>query len=88
ALAEGQVAGPIETDSGFYLVKAYRIEGGKVTPFEQAQQDIEKTLRNRLYLDLTQKYFKDLLGKSLIVHSEKFLDLTLQKAAGIHYGGS
>ena len=84
-LPEGQVAGPIETDTGFYLVKAAEVVGGEVVPFEQAQEQIAKTLRSRMYMELTRKYFADLHAKSLIVRSTRFLDLTLQKAEETHF---
>jgi len=29
AMKEGQVSGVIETDAGFYIVKAYKVQGGK-----------------------------------------------------------
>ena len=84
-LAEGQVAGPIETDDGYYIVKTARIVGGEVIPFEDAQEQIADTLRNRISADLTQKYFTDLQAKSLIVRSKKFAELALRKAAEVHF---
>jgi parvulin-like peptidyl-prolyl isomerase len=84
-LPEGGVSGVIETDSGFYIVKAKRLQAGRVVPFEEAQQEIEETLRNRLYVELTDKYFKDLMAQAHVVGSEEFVGIALGKALEQHF---
>ena len=84
-LKVGEMAGPIETKQGFYVVKVRRLQAGRVVPFEEAQETITQTLRNRMYLDLTEKYFRDLYGKALITRSEEFHQLVLKRAAEEHF---
>ena len=84
-LMDDQIAGPVETKHGLYIVKAVRVQPGKVVSFEDAQEEIEETLRNRLYLELTEKYFKDLLASAHVVRSEKFAQIALNKAAERHF---
>jgi len=79
-LPAGGVSEPIETAHGWYLVKAVHVIPGRVVPFEQAQEQIAETLRSRMYEELTDKYFQDLLKKSHIVRSPKFNDLALDLA--------
>lgn len=80
ALPAGAVSNPIETPHGWYLVKAVQVIPGRVVPFEEAQEQITETLRNRMYEELTDKYFQDLLKKSHIVRSPEFNELALDRA--------
>jgi parvulin-like peptidyl-prolyl isomerase len=84
-LQVGEMAGPIETQTGFYVVKVRRLEPGRVVPFEEAQEKISETLRNRMYLELTEKYFRDLHEKALIRRSEDFQAHVLARAAEEHF---
>lgn len=79
-LPAGAVSDPIETPHGWYLVKAVQVIPGRVVPFEEAQEQITETLRGRMYEELTDKYFQDLLKKSHIVRSPKFNELALDRA--------
>ncbi len=79
-LPAGAVSDPIETPHGWYLVKAVQVIPGRVIPFEEAQEQITETLRSRMYEELTDKYFQDLLKKSHIVRSPKFNELALDRA--------
>jgi parvulin-like peptidyl-prolyl isomerase len=79
-LLQGQVAGPIETEHGFYLVKAYKVQSGRVVPFEEAQDKISDTLRDRMYREQTEAYFKTLIEKAHIVQSDRFVQMTLDRA--------
>lgn len=79
-LAAGAVSNPIQTQHGWYLVKAVQVIPGRVVPFEDAQEKITETLRNRMYEELTDKYFQDLLKKSHIVRSPEFNQLALDRA--------
>ena len=85
-LAEGRYAGPIETGSGLYIVKAARVKPGRVVSFEQAQEQIAEKLRNRMYDELTQKYFRGLMEKAYVARSESFLELALARAAEERFG--
>ena len=85
-LDAGNTAGPIETKHGLYLVKVRRVEPGRVVPFTEAQQTITETLRNRMYLDLTEKYFRDLYDKAHIEQSKDFDQHVLRRLADLHFG--
>jgi len=55
-LKKGQVGGPVETSSGFVLLKLVDLRPGRIAPFEEAQPVIEKLLRaekrTRRYADM------------------------------------
>ena len=79
-LPAGGVSAPVETAHGWYIVKAVQVIPGRVVPFEEAQEQIAEILRTRMYNELTDKYFQDLMEKSHIVRSPQFSDLALQRA--------
>jgi parvulin-like peptidyl-prolyl isomerase len=79
-LAAGGVSAPVETPHGWYIVKAVKVIPGRVVPFEEAQDQIAEILRTRMYNDLTDKYFQDLMEKSHIVRSPQFSQLALDRA--------
>jgi parvulin-like peptidyl-prolyl isomerase len=79
-LAAGGVSAPVETPHGWYIVKAVQVVPGRVVPFEEAQDQIAEILRTRMYNDLTDKYFQDLMEKSHIVRSPQFSQLALDRA--------
>jgi peptidyl-prolyl cis-trans isomerase SurA len=78
ALRAGQASGVIEADSGFYVVKALKIEGGTVVSFEDAQEDIEKALSDEQYMKLREKY---VLAKwPSVAASNRLGELAMEKA--------
>jgi parvulin-like peptidyl-prolyl isomerase len=79
-LPSGGVTAPVETPHGWYIVKAVQVIPGRVVPFEEAQDQIAEILRTRMYNELTDKYFQDLLEKSHIVRSPQFNELALDRA--------
>jgi len=80
-LPSGGVSAPVETAHGWYIVKAVQVIPGRVVPFEEAQDQIAEILRTRMYNELTDKYFQDLLEKSHVVRSPQFNELALDRAA-------
>ena len=80
-LPSGGVSAPVETPHGWYIVKAVQVIPGRVVPFEEAQDQIAEILRTRMYNELTDKYFQDLLEKSHVVRSPQFNELALDRAA-------
>jgi parvulin-like peptidyl-prolyl isomerase len=80
-LPSGGVSVPVETAHGWYIVKAVQVIPGRVVPFEEAQDQIAEILRTRMYNELTDKYFQDLLEKSHVVRSPQFNELALDRAA-------
>jgi parvulin-like peptidyl-prolyl isomerase len=79
ALREGQASPVIETEDGLYIVKAVKVEGGTVTSFEDAQEEIEKTLRADQYERLHEKYIQ--ARSPSVSASRRLEELALEKAA-------
>ncbi len=79
-LAQGEVSDIIETDDGFYIVRAHRVEPGDVVQFQQAQEEIRETLMQSRYERLTQEYMDNLLGEATIAHSEDFIETAVDEA--------
>lgn len=79
-LGEGQVAGPIEAPTGYYIVKAKRVQGGRLIPFEEAQEEISHSLRNEQYRKLTDDYYRELIGGATVSHNEQFVELVIEQA--------
>ena len=80
ALPQGRTSGVVETDSGFYIVRAIKQEPAKTVSFEEAQEKIEETLRQDQYRKLSDAYFKQLLDGATVVQSERFAQLAADKA--------
>ncbi|MBL7134375.1 MAG: peptidyl-prolyl cis-trans isomerase [Phycisphaerae bacterium] len=79
-LTEGQIAGPIEIDSGYYIVKAKKVQPGKEISYEDAQEDIEKALREQQFNKATEEYYKKVLKASTIVQAKDFLRMATDQA--------
>ncbi len=78
ALEPGAVSDVIETPTGFYLVKVLKSEGGSVVSFEDAQEEIEKTLTDEQYARLHEKYIYSKAPN--IASSARLQELALDKA--------
>jgi parvulin-like peptidyl-prolyl isomerase len=84
-LEEGQIAGLIETQRGFYIVRAYKVVPAKVTPFEQAQKAIEERMRNEQYNRMVSEYMQGLYKGLLGMDSEHFIRQALARAQELYY---
>jgi parvulin-like peptidyl-prolyl isomerase len=80
ALKEGQVSDIIETEAGFFIVKAKCIVEQKVTSFEEAQAGIEERLGDEQYSRLARKYFDELYAGATITPSDELLYLAVDRA--------
>ena len=80
AMSEGQVSDPIETESGYYIVKTRAVQAGVQTSFEDAQEQIEGTLRRQQLIELQEQYFQKLRGDATIIQSEQFIQVAVAKA--------
>ena len=47
AMKEGEVAGPVETEFGYHLIKLEEVRGGTPQPFEQVRASIESELKRQ-----------------------------------------
>ncbi len=79
-LTEGQMAGPIEIAHGYYIVKAKKVQPGREISYEDAQEDIEKDLREQQFNKVTEEYYKKLLKAATIIQAKDFLRMATDKA--------
>ena len=80
SLTQGQVSDIIETEQGYYVVKALQVMGGTVTPFEQAQEEIETQLRNQRERELIEQFMQRVYLNTPVMHTERFLELAVDEA--------
>ncbi len=73
-------AGQIVNYGGFYIVKAYRVQEGKTTNFEDAQEDITTILRNKQLQELSAKFSERLARESKIPQSRDFVETAVNQA--------
>jgi len=85
ALEEGQTSGVIETATGYYVVKARKVDPGRTVPFEQAQEQIDRTLRDQQFNQLQEAYFRRLLAGAQIRQSDEFQTVALDRAVRRHW---
>ncbi|MBI5726031.1 MAG: peptidyl-prolyl cis-trans isomerase [Planctomycetes bacterium] len=63
ALPEGKVSPVFETDTGYYIVKAKKVQEGAVVDFVEAQETIAEKLRMEQFHKLSEKYYER-IGRS------------------------
>lgn len=80
AFEEGQVSEPIETESGWYLVKCGRVEASKTTSFQEAQDEIRDRLRDEKFNRLAGEYVVKLAREATITSMDEFVRLAIQRA--------
>lgn len=85
ALAEGHVSDVIQTDTGYYIVKARKVQPARTTSFEQAQEQIDWKLRQRQVDKMEQKYFQTLLRRSHVSQSDQFFSLAVDRAVATYW---
>ncbi|MCP4374818.1 MAG: hypothetical protein GY794_01355 [bacterium] len=72
--------GEIINYGGFYIVRAYKVQEGSVTSFEDAQELIEKILRAQQIKRLTDKFSERLFKESRIPQSPEFVETAVNEA--------
>jgi len=72
-MKEGERSGIIEEETGFFIVKARKVQGGKVAGFVEAQDEIEKKLRQEQYNKLRNEYFTKIYDRATIIIGNDFL---------------
>lgn len=80
ALDQGQVSDIIETDTGFYIVKAKVVQPGGDISFEKAQEEIEKALHREQYDKLQEEYMMTKAEAASITTSDRLEENALEKA--------
>lgn len=79
-LPEGQYSDIIEGDDGYYIVKALKVNPGKVTDFLAAQDKIETILRNEQYDKLSREYMDKLYKNAVIDLPPNFIEMAVHRA--------
>jgi peptidyl-prolyl cis-trans isomerase C len=79
-LEEGQVSDIIETEEGYYLVKAYDVEPGKVVSFEEAQSQIRRDLQDEQLAELRGEHMRKLYENATVSRPDKFIELATDRA--------
>jgi parvulin-like peptidyl-prolyl isomerase len=79
-LEQEQVQGVIVTETGYWIVKALKVEPAHTPTFEQAQGDIETKIREQQYERFSAEYFEKLWRTATIVESEGFMEQVVNAA--------
>ena len=97
ALKQGQRSGIVETSllknnegkivnyGGFYIVKAYKVQEGRITSFEDAQEKIDDILRAEQIKRLTDKFSDRLFKESRIPQLPEFIKTTVNEAIKLYW---
>jgi hypothetical protein len=87
-LGEGEVSDIIETEEGYYVVKALTVQPGRVTPFAEAQVEIEQTLRTERERELVETYLEGSAVETPRLQTQRFLELAVEEALKRFYQDS
>ena len=97
ALKQGEISGIVETPllknnegtivdhGGFYIVKVYKVQEGRITSFEDAQEEITKILRDEQFKRLTEKFSEQLAKEARIPISPDFVDTAVKQAIKLYW---
>jgi len=77
---EGQVSEPIETPTGWYIVKCGRIAPASQRPFVEVQEEIRRDLAERRFAKLSVDYIMRLAEKATISSLDSFVDAAVRRA--------
>jgi len=76
-LEPGQVSKPIEVGQHIFIVKLEQKQIGKITPFQEVQQQIENMLIFQRRKKLVDELFNKLLSQTDMSNAEEFIDFCL-----------
>ena len=79
-MSTGQVSDVIEDSGCFVIVKAYKVQAGGVTSFEDSQSMIEEKLRHAQYKKMQDEYYDKLTKSAVIVQSPDFVERCIDRA--------
>ncbi len=80
SMKQGQVSDVMETESGYYIVKAYKVFPGKVDNFEQAQTKIRHAIRMKRYEKLTAEFRQRFAKQAEAYYDENFVNEAVEVA--------
>jgi len=78
-------AGEIVNYGGFYIVKAYKVQEGRITSFEDAQEEINRILRAEQLKRLSDKFSDRLFRESRIPQSPDFVETAVNEAIKLYW---
>lgn len=81
----GKVSEIIDGETGAFIVKTLGVQQGKVVSFEEAQDRIDRKLRDSQYETLAKQYFNELYAKARIVSADEFEKVVLDRAIELYY---
>ncbi len=84
-LRQGQVSEIVQTDQGFYIIKAYKVTQGRTVSFLDAQKQIEQKLREQQVAKLSQEYYGNLYKQAERPEQPQFLDEIVDRAVSRYY---
>ncbi|NBB94578.1 MAG: hypothetical protein GVY16_02450 [Planctomycetes bacterium] len=79
-LEEGEASGIVETDRGYYIVRAREVQPGNVVSFEEAQGDIRRGFQDEQLSKLRGEYMQKLYKNATISPPEDFVRLAVDRA--------
>ncbi len=86
ALEPGEHSEIIETESGFFLVRAAKVTPGETTRFEDAQADIEKELREQQYRRLRTQFYERLFQRARLQQPRQLVEQGVERAVQKYRG--
>jgi len=84
-LKEGAYSEIIEGKSGVYIVRAFKVQPGSVTRFEDAQETIEDQLRRQQFQKLREDYMKSVYEKATVTNTRPLVQLSIDQAVKEYY---
>ncbi|MCH8807723.1 MAG: peptidyl-prolyl cis-trans isomerase [Planctomycetes bacterium] len=77
----GQTSDPIETESGWYIVRCGKIVAANESSFEQVQDEIRTELEAQRFNALAAEYILELASQATISSLEAFVSVAVERAA-------
>lgn len=85
-LEREQVSEIIETDTGYFIVKAANIKPGKLIGFKDAQAKIADKLRQQEFNELVSKHYRRLYESATVLQAAQFEKTVLDLMVAEYYG--
>lgn len=80
AMSEGQISDIIETPSGYFIVRAGRVEAAETQPLESVQGEIVERLRLEQFNELRARFVQRELSRSAVGDVEPFVQAIVARA--------
>jgi peptidyl-prolyl cis-trans isomerase D len=79
-LDEGEFSEIVETETGYYIVRAREVEKGTMVSFEDAQSDIRRAFQDEQLAKLRGEYMRKLYQNATISQPDEFIRLAIERA--------